>query len=330
MAARLSASLVQCFVIVGALAATRLFGSDSLVRLTTSNFDLYSDLNRKQAAALLKQLEDTRRALDTSQLLPSHNSDERGDSPLRVIAFRSDREFARYRSNDAASAYYLRANGREYIVLGADFSDAGRPIVHEYVHHLLHRRYRHLPLWLDEGLAEVYSTVREDQQRLRIGLPPEDRLDWLRMDGFAYDLPTLFSIRPTWFDNVKHLTPRTRFYAESWLLVHMLRFAPGYAGQFPAFLEDVEHGARVEAALQDRFGKTPAMVYEDLTRYLHSERMPTELLPNSGSAATPPVSGSSLSETQWDAVLSELRSALDQPGQASAAWSRSSSVDQQK
>lgn len=324
MAGRPGASSVWCIFILVALAANALLASDSPVRLTTSNFDLYSDLNRKQAVALLQQLEDARGALDASQISTSDKSESASSSPVRVIVFRSDREFFRYRSNNASAAYYLRANGREYIVLGPDLADGSRPIVHEYVHHVLHRRYQHLPLWLDEGLAEVYSTAAEEQEGLRVGLPPEDRLDWLRMDGFAYDLPTLFSVGQNWFDNVKHLTPRTRFYAESWLLVHMLRFAPRYAEQFPAFLEDVEHGTPVEAALQQRFGKTPSMVDEDMKRYLQSEQMPTELLRKSGGPATSLISDATLSESQWSAVLSELRSALDKPAQASAARSKSS------
>lgn len=218
MAARLSASLVQCIVIGIALAANQLLASESGVRLTTPNFDLYSSLNRKQSAFVLKQLEDARQALEAL-----HIGTAKAGAPVRVIAFGSEREYARFRSNDASAAYYLRAGGQEYIVLGEELSRGGAPVVHEYVHHLLHQQYGHLPLWLDEGLAEVYSTATQQAKGLRVGLPPQDRLEWLRMDQPAYDLETLFSIRRSSFDKTKHLTPRSRFYAESWLLVHMLR-----------------------------------------------------------------------------------------------------------
>ena len=251
MAARLSASLVQCIVIGIALVANQLLASESWVRLTTPNFDLYSSLNKKQASFVLSQLEDARTALEAL-----HIATREAGSPVRVIAFSSEREYARFRSNDASAAYYLRAEGQEYIVLGEELSKGGTPVVHEYVHHLLHQQYRQLPLWLDEGLAEVYSTATQQAKGLRVGLPPQDRLDWLQMDKPAYDLETLFSIRRNSFDKTKHLTPRSRFYAESWLLVHMLRFSPDYADQFRAFLDDVA-GQRLDerAAGVERLGR---------------------------------------------------------------------------
>lgn len=317
MAARLSASLVQCFVIGVALAANQLLASESWVRLTTPNFDLYSSLNKKQASFILNQLEDARTALEAL-----HIGTAAAGSPVRVIAFGSGREYTRFRSNDASAAYYLTAGGQEYIVLGEELSRRGAPVVHEYVHHLLHRQYRHLPLWLDEGLAEVYSTATQQAKGLRVGLPPEERLDWLRMDKPAYDLETLFSIRRNSFDKTKHLTPRSRFYAESWLLVHMLRFSPEYGEHFAAFLNDVEAGAQPEAALQKYYGKTLSTVMTDMLAYLKADRMPTEVVRVSNERTPTPVSAAELQRADWQAVLADLHSALKGPQQASAAWAR--------
>jgi hypothetical protein len=316
MAARLSASLVQCIVIGIALVANQLLASESWVRLTTANFDLYSSLNKKQTSLVLNQLENARTALEALRIGSGSGSQ------VRVIAFGSEREYARFRSSDASAAYYLRAGGQEYIVLGEELSGGGTPVVHEYVHHLLHQQYRHLPLWLDEGLAEVYSTATQQAKGFRVGLPPQDRLDWLQMDKPAYDLATLFSIRRNSFDNTKHLTPRSRFYAESWLLVHMLRFSPAYTAQFRAFLNDVEAGAQPEAALLKNYGKTLSTVMADMQSYLKADRMPTELIRINTPPAAVPVSASELQSSEWQAVLADLQSALNLPQQASAAWAR--------
>jgi hypothetical protein len=316
MAARLSASLVQCIVIGIALAANQLLASESWVRLTTPSFDLYSSLNKKQTSFILNQLEDARTALEALHIGTGT------ESPVRVIAFGSEREYTQFRSNDAAAAYYLRARGQDYIVLGEELSRSGAPVIHEYVHHLLHQRYRHLPLWLDEGLAEVYSTATQRAKGLRVGLPPAERLDWLRMDQPAYDLETLFSIRRNSFDNTKHLTPRSRFYAESWLLVHMLRFSPQYADRFPAFLNAMEAGGQPEAALLKYYGKTPSAVMNDMLAYLKADRMPTEIVRVSTHRAPASVSASELQRAEWQAVLADLHSALSGPQQASAAWAR--------
>jgi hypothetical protein len=314
---QLSASSGRCVVVFITLLASHLFAAESWVRLSTPNFDLYSSLNQKQATIVLKQLEDARQAL-----APLYAGDAAVAAPVRVIAFRSESEYSRYRSNEASAAYYLRTDGRDYIVLGQDLASGGTPVVHEYVHYLLHQRYRHLPLWLDEGLAEVYSTAIQERRGLRIGLPPDDRLDWLRMDSPAYDLPTLFTIRQSSFANVKHLTPRSRFYAESWLLVHMLRLAPEYAAQFPSFLEDIERGEHPGKALLERYGKTVAAVTEDMRRYLKAGQMPTELMHVSRKQLPAAVSASTLQSAEWQAVLSDLRSALGRPREASAAWTK--------
>lgn len=317
MAARLSASLVQCIILLIALAANQSLAAESWVRLETPHFDLYSSLNRKQAALVLNQLEDARRALETVN--PGRRVD---GSPVRVIAFRSENEFSRYRPNDASSAYYLRADGREYIVFGQEVAEGGTAVVHEYVHHWLHQWHKNLPLWLDEGLAEVYSTAVQESRGLRVGLPPADRLDWLKMDAPAYDLPTLFSMRQSSFTGVKRLTPRSRFYAESWLLVHMLRFSPEYADQFQAFLDDVEQGAQPAAALQRHYGKTVSAVMDDMQAYLKANRIPTELVRVSEEPAVTPISTLELPRADWEGVLADLRTALARPQEASAAWTK--------
>jgi hypothetical protein len=312
----LSAGLGPRVVIFITLLTSHLFAAESWVRLTTPNFDLYSSLDKKQAVIVLKQLEDARRAL-----APLY-AEAAVAAPVRVIAFRSESEYSGYRSNEASAAYYLRADGRDYVVLGQSLAPGGTPVVHEYVHYLLHQRYRHLPLWLDEGLAEVYSTAVQENRGLRIGLPPDERLDWLRMDSPAYDLQTLFTIRQSSFASVKHLTPRSRFYAESWLLVHMLRLAPDYAAQFPSFLEDIERGERPETALLERYGKSLTAVTEDMHRYLKAGQMPTEVMHVSIRQSQARIAVSDLRATEWQAVLSDLRSALGRPREASAAWTK--------
>ena len=231
---QLSAGLGRCVVVFITLLASHLFAAESWVRLSTPNFDLYSSLNQKQAAIVLKQLEDARRAL-----APLY-AEAAVTAPVRVIAFRSESEYSRYRSNESSAAYYLRTDGRDYVVLGQDLARAVlRLFTNMYITCSTSDtgtcRYGWMKVW-----RKCYSTAIQESRGLRIGLPPDDRLDWLRMDSPAYDLQTLFTIRQSSFANVKHLTPRSRFYAESWLLVHMLRLAPDYAAQFPSFLEDIE------------------------------------------------------------------------------------------
>jgi hypothetical protein len=102
----------------------------------------------------------------------------------------------------------------------------------------------------------------------------------------------------------------------------MLRFAPEYAAQFPAFLDDMERGEVAEAALLKHYGKTPAAVMEDMRRYLKAAQMPTEVVQLKNQQNATPAAVSDLSAADWQAVLEDLRSALGRRQKASAAWTR--------
>ena len=310
MAARWSASLGQCIVIGVALIGQTLFGAEAWARWTTPNFDFYSALSRKQSALLLKHLENARQGLDQLTI-----TGPAGALPLRVIAFRSQDEYGRYCSNAASTAYYLHSTYRNYIVLGEESSESLTPAVHEYVHHVIHQRFSHLPLWLDEGLADVYSTVEIKNGNLQLGLPLGDRLRWLQMDGFTYNTATLLNIRLSSFTNVQHVTPRSRFYAESWLLVHMLKFSPQYSSKFNELLRDMDRGDEPQQVFQSLYHKTPEAVDQDLHQYLKSEWLPTQSLPvQETSIASGMQITADTAETH--AVLADLLSAMGRFNQA--------------
>jgi tetratricopeptide (TPR) repeat protein len=315
MAARLSANLGQCIVICFALIGQVLWGAETWTRWTTPNFDFYSTLPRKQNALLLRQLESARQGLQQLTI-----TGPAGSLPLRVIAFRSQEEYGRYCSNATSTAYYLHSNYRNYIVMGEEASESVTPAVHEYVHHVIHQRFSHLPLWLDEGLADVYSTVEIKDGNLRLGLPLENRLRWLQMDGFNYNTATLWNLRLSSFSNVQHVTPRSRFYAESWLMVHMLKFSPMYASRFNELLRDLEHGSEAQQVFLQLYNKTPEAVDQDLQSYLKAEWLPTQLLPvHEASIAAGSATGVSSGEAH--ATLADLLSALGRFEQAQAELS---------
>ena len=52
--------------------------------------------------------------------------------------------------------------------------------VHEYMHLLLRASGGQFPPWLNEGLAEVYSTLEPVAKQVRIGAPPLGRLQALQ------------------------------------------------------------------------------------------------------------------------------------------------------
>src|ERR1700748_3607098 len=171
MVARLSASWIKCVVISVALIGNSLFAADHWIRLTSQNFDLYSSLNKEKSVALLAKLEYARQALGHLTIYATANP-----LPIRVIAFRSEEDFRPYASDEGSTAYYLHSEFRDYIVLGTNGSaDFYTPAVHEYAHYMIHRQFERLPRWLDEGFADVYSTVEQQNGLVRGGSPPRHR-----------------------------------------------------------------------------------------------------------------------------------------------------------
>src|SRR5262249_9866661 len=149
-----------------------------------------------------------------------------------IFAFRSAAEYARYRKDDTADAFYFGAPGRDYIVMPLRVAEDYRTAAHEYVHAAIHGAGLKLPLWLAEGIAEVFSTVVFQNGQATVGNPNPGRMQALQHAGWLpIDEITRLAEPPS-----SRKDRNAMFYAESWALTHMLMFAPAYSGRFSALL----------------------------------------------------------------------------------------------
>ncbi len=69
-------------------------------------------------------------------------------------------------------------------------ADAGNDpysvIFHEYTHYMLSGAYSYLPLWIEEGCAEFYSTFYAQKDRVDIGLPVESHVPLLQKNTLLH------------------------------------------------------------------------------------------------------------------------------------------------
>ena len=79
--------------------------------------------------------------------------------PVRVFVFRSEAEFQPYQVNRNAAGYYQSGHARDYIAMQATGTDTYRVVYHEYTHLLLRHAGYHVPVWFNEGTAELFSTA---------------------------------------------------------------------------------------------------------------------------------------------------------------------------
>ena len=81
------------------------------------------------------------------------------------------------------AGFFQRDGDVNTIALSLERADESSAVTyHEYTHLLVGNAVRNMPVWLNEGLAEYYSTYRllDGGREAQIGRPPEGRLALLR------------------------------------------------------------------------------------------------------------------------------------------------------
>ena len=151
--------------------------------------------------------------------------------PTRVVVFRDVDAFARFRPRDGrgkpvdnVGAYFTQEPDANFIVLPFSASESNYAFIfHEYAHYLIHRNARSfVPTWVDEGLAEFYSTFEPDYKgQSLIGRAPGVRVSSLR--GGRTFMPLREVVSPRETEKMWRTGDRVQmFYAEAWALVHYL------------------------------------------------------------------------------------------------------------
>lgn len=231
------------------------------IRVTSPHFEIFTDTNPRTAQRVLTRFEQAREVLSSSG-----GWEHISELPTRVVLFSSEKEYSTLRPAQNAKGFYQSGPDRDYIVMMSD-SELDRVVLHEYTHAALNHASGPLPQWLEEGLAEFYSTLAIRTNRLTVGQPIPahvmilDSQDWLSAD-------VLLQVdQKSSYYNESGKTGI--FYAQSWALTHMLMFGDGYRGKLGAFLEALAAGEPQEDAFQQAFGKTSEAALSDLHAYIH-------------------------------------------------------------
>ena len=155
--------------------------------------------------------------------------------------------------------------------------DPLRVLDHEYVHLALNGALPAQPLWVSEGLAELYSDWREDQGGVHLGDLRPENVRLLR-DRTLLPVDTVLAAGYT---GVEFRDARTRevLYAESWALVRLVLDGGGAAGRarFLRFLRALEDGDPAPEAFRSAFGFSTAEAVPRLQRSLDVGQGPPAL-----------------------------------------------------
>jgi len=244
--------------------------SDRWVEVATANFRLWSDAGERRTRGVAAEMEQLRSVL--AQLIPGVSVTS--PCPTYVYVFKDRfalRPYApRFQGKPMEVAgYTLSRPWGNYVAIDGDpRTDALHSIRHEYVHRVLHDNYAHLPLWLDEGLAEFYGAFHRVDGEARIGDPITDHIRWLRENPLI-PLPQLFAIDHRSKDYHEGVRQGV-FYAESWALTHYLLLGnPERRPQLSRMFALMQGGATQQEAFAQAFAGDYDGLERELNVYIH-------------------------------------------------------------
>ena len=194
-------------------------------------------------------------------------------TPTTVIVFSDDASFTPFKPGyqgrpTSISGFFLPGDDVNYIALSLDpRGDPYATAFHEYVHLHVKDNIPGAPLWLNEGLAELYESLQFSGSDVLIGTPKVGYHYLLRQVEML-PLKTLFSIGT----DSPHYNERDKqgiFYGESWALVHYLMLGDrARQDQFKQFLSRVARGDEITKAIEGTYGTTIDVIEQEFEQYV--------------------------------------------------------------
>lgn len=151
-------------------------------------------------------------------------------------------------------------------------SETRRTFFHEGTHWFLYAFELPNPVWLEEGLAEVFSTFEIEKETVAWGRPIERHVELLQSSQPMPLERLLFLARSDLFKGGTEGSQRTGLaYAESWAFVHFVLFGKTEmpANALPEYTRLLRE-THPDIAFERAFGRTYAKMDEQLQRYIQN------------------------------------------------------------
>ena len=237
-------------------------------RLDSPNFTVVGDVSARELRDLAVKFEGFRETLGRA-------ISERATTsavPTIIIVFPTDKAFTPFKPTyqgkpRAVAGFFAAGANINYILMQSGGAGVDRIVFHEYAHLIVSNVMSNAPIWLNEGLAEFYSTFKlmDGGRRAQLGLAIGEHLQRLRSAG-RVPLPELLKVdarSPLYNEEAR----ASVFYAESWALTHMiLNGQPSRVAELSAYLRNVGDGVPEARAWEETFGT--ARTEQEFRQYL--------------------------------------------------------------
>jgi tetratricopeptide (TPR) repeat protein len=264
------AAIVAWFAACGATSVAK---EETWLRVTSPEFTLITSLNQKEATAWAGEF-----AQYVAALRSYFVNGQRQLAPLTIVVFAREKDFEKYRplgSNgkpQEVAGFFARHESWAVAGLGSvDVSaDTRRTIFHEGVHWFLSQQDRRNPVWLEEGLAEVFSTFDVTKTQAEWGKAIEPHVGLLRTTAGLPLEQLLFTAHDEIFGDDSLRT--SLVYAKSWAFVHFLIYGKhGIPREALVTYADLaQSGMNPDEAFRRAFGKSYLQIDNLLDAYLRT------------------------------------------------------------
>ena len=301
----MTARLLIAIVVLACIPAD---ASAKWTRLRSPNFLFVGEATEGRIRRTAERLERFREML--ARVLP--DAAAVSSAPTVVVVFPDNHAFAPFvpagRSRDLVG-YSVSWEDVNYIGMNAGRAELADSIVfHEYTHLLMGDTLGDIPLWVNEGLAELYATFQEDRDGTGavIGAGRGYHLSLLRSRTLI-PIAKLIAVDDT-SPEYDESTRRGMLYAQSWALMHYLTFGPATRqSQLTIYLANLKRGQPSLRAFVEAFGSDFATLDEELRQYVRLFSLPSRRVEFSEKIGTgTSLRGEALEDVEGQSYLGDL------------------------
>jgi len=239
------------------------------IEVRTEHFTLLGNSPQHRTVQIGENLERLRQVLSRSTRGLEVNS----PVETRIYVFRDDASFQPYKTRVEGkpanvSGFFVKTNDGNYVAIDASAGHEPYGVIyHEYLHYFLGNNLPDLPLWLNEGLSEFYSTFEWHGRTAELGRHVESHLYWLAHNELLplRDLFAISAASPDYNEGQRQGT----FYAQSWALTHYLLTRD--ATRFARLMQELNAGTMPEVALRTIYEVEIPVLEQALAAYVQGK-----------------------------------------------------------
>jgi TPR repeat protein len=247
---------------IGLLVSRADAGDGDWIEVRSPHFTVVSDAGDSRARRVAQRFEQIRAVFEA--LAPGTRLDP--PRPIVILAPRGENGlkellpgFWETKGGTRPSGLFAATGLRVYVALRADLDEADTErhsvVFHEYVHLLTALNFDALPLWLSEGLAELYAHSSVERDRVLVGRASPTHVRILR-EATLLPLDELFSTDAS-SPHYNEAERATIFYGQSWALTHYLMLGDKGARlpQLKVYADRFAQGVDAAEAAREAFGE---------------------------------------------------------------------------